>query len=201
MIVTGQTNSSRLSELRKFIATDDITKQYFEYTITYRAYGSGGDELRTYDGENLRVMTIENGVDFSSLVYSDEEPEYRAWSEENDELRTYDGENLRAVTSPLLLQITYYIDGIKYTDYVQEGYTVFEYYATGVNEINFTNVPYYKDPKKENIISLPKIDNDVFIIRQQLSAFENNYLLEHINNLSELQTFAAGNYFNIVNNT
>lgn len=178
MVITGQTNNSRLSELRKYVVSDDITKLYI---------GNGG-------------WTI-NGVDFSSLIYSQEEPTYRTSGDGEDDLRTYDGENLRATTSPLLLQVTYYIDGIKYTDYVQEGYTIFEYYATDSNSPNFINVPYYKDPKKENIISLPKIDNDVFIIRQQLSVFENNNLLEYVDNLLELRTFVGGNYFNIVNNT
>lgn len=161
MIVTGQTNSSRLSELRKFIASTDITKQYF----------SGGSWTN-------------NGVDYSQLEYTD---------------------------IPTLQKIVYYIDGIKFTDYVLDGITTFQYTAMGTgNTHNFiqppigkdyAETPIYKDPKKENIISLPKIDNDVFIIRQQLSAFENNYLLEYINNLSELRTFVAGNYFNIVNNT
>lgn len=148
MIVTGETNSSRLNELKKFIATSEITKLYF----------SGGSWTN-------------NGVDFSELEHSEE-------------------------------YIIYYINGIKFVDYLLDGRTTFEFNSVGTDStINFTNLPYYKDPKKENIVSLPKIDNDVFIIRQQLSVYENNYLLEHIDDLFQLETFAAGNYFNIISNT
>jgi hypothetical protein len=61
---------------------------------------------------------------------------------------------------------------------------------------------HHVDPsKKENIISNPKINDDVFITRQELSAFEKNYRLEYIRNLVDLETYAGGNYFNIINNT
>lgn len=151
MVVTGQTNDSRLNELKKLVVTSDINRQYF----------SNGSWTN-------------NGVDLSETEYN----------------------------GTGLTKIVYYINGIKYIDFPLESRTVFEYTAVGTGSThNFINEPYYKDPKKENIISSPKIDSDVFIIRQQSSAFENNYLLEYINNLPELQTFAAGNYFNIVNNT
>ena len=180
MLVTGQTNSSRLNELKKFIVTSDITKQYF---------GNGS--------------WTNNGVDFTQLEYSDVDAEYRSYGANDGELRIYDGDDdFRVTQSPQLIKIVYYINGIKYTDYIDEGVTTFEYTAVGTgNTANFINLPYYKDPKKENIISSPKINNDVFIIRQQLSAFEKNNLLEYIGRLSELETFAGGNYFNIVNNT
>jgi hypothetical protein len=54
---------------------------------------------------------------------------------------------------------------------------------------------------KENIISNPKIYNDVFIVRQEVSAFDGNYRLEYIRTLVDLTTYAGGNFFNIVNNT
>jgi hypothetical protein len=54
---------------------------------------------------------------------------------------------------------------------------------------------------KENIISNPEIYDDVFIIRQEISAFDGNYRLEYIQNLIDLETYAGGNFFNIVNNT
>ena len=49
--------------------------------------------------------------------------------------------------------------------------------------------------------SNPKIEDDVFIVRQQLSAFNDNYNLEFIENLNDLINYAGGNYFNIINNT
>jgi len=50
-------------------------------------------------------------------------------------------------------------------------------------------------------VSNPKINDDVFIVRQELSAFDSNYKLEFIRNLVDLTSYAGGNFFNIVNNT
>lgn len=99
------------------------------------------------------------------------------------------------------ISVTYYIDGIKYVDNVTGSTTTFFYTPHGIDDLNFVNKKYYKDPNKENIISLPKIKDDVFIERQQLSAFDDNYKLQFIKNLVELTTYAGGKYFNIVNNT
>jgi len=97
--------------------------------------------------------------------------------------------------------VTYYLGAIKYVDVVSATTTCFTFFGSGTSSPDFVCVPYYKDPKKENIISNPKINDDVFIVRQELSAFENNYRLEHIKSLSELLTYAGGKYFNIVNNS
>ena len=105
------------------------------------------------------------------------------------------------LTSVSGVSVTYYLGGIKYIDDVASEITTFIYAPSGTSSPDFINAPYYKDPKKENIISNPKINDDVFIVRQELSAFENNYRLEHIRNLSELLTYAGGKYFNIVSNT
>jgi len=145
-MVTGTTNTSRLSELRKYSTATGFTKQYF----------SGG----TYSTDGVDYLTSISGV-----------------------------------------SITYYLGGIKYIDDVANEITTFIYAPSGTSSPDFINAPYYKDPKKENIISNPKINDDVFIVRQELSAFENNYRLEHIRNLSELLTYAGGKYFNIVSNT
>lgn len=79
--------------------------------------------------------------------------------------------------------------------------TTFIFTAQGTNNPVFIEAPIYKDPKKDNIISNPKIDDDVFIVRQALSVQEQNYRLQYITNLVELTTYAGGNYYNIVNNT
>jgi hypothetical protein len=71
----------------------------------------------------------------------------------------------------------------------------------GTSSPDFINKPVYKDPNKESIISNPKIYDDVFIIREELSAFDANYRLEYIKNLIDLETYAAGQFFNIVKNT
>lgn len=99
--------------------------------------------------------------------------------------------------------ITYYLGGIKYVD-VLTGFTsgtTFSFTTHGMDDDNFTFLPYYKDPNKESIYSNPKITDDVFIVRQELSAFESNYRLEFIKNMVDLETYAGGNYFNIIKNS
>jgi len=97
--------------------------------------------------------------------------------------------------------VIYYIGGIKYIDlYVDDIVsTNFIYTSTGI--VDYTDYSIYKDPNKERIIENPKITNDVFIIRQELTAFEKNFRLQYIGNLIELETYASGKVFNIVNNT
>lgn len=148
MVVTGSTENSRLSELRKYTITNVFADQYI-----------GGGNL------------LSDGVDYGVSV---------------------SGET-----------IVYYLGGIKYID-VLTGDTVqttYSFIPQGTSSPNFINEPYYKDPNKGNIISNPKITNDVFIIRQELSVFDNNYRLEYIKNLVDLETYVGGNFFNIVKNT
>ncbi len=95
--------------------------------------------------------------------------------------------------------MTYYIGGVKYIDTISTSTTVFNY--TPQSQANFINTPYIKNPNEENIISIPKIYDDVFIIRQELSAFDKNYRLEYIKSLVDLTTYAGGKFFNIINNT
>ena len=79
--------------------------------------------------------------------------------------------------------------------------TTYGFIPQGTSSLDFIEAPIYKDPKKENIISNPKINDDVFIVRQELSVFEQNYRLEYVSNLVELTTYAGGNYFKIINNS
>lgn len=101
------------------------------------------------------------------------------------------------------LRIVYYLGGIKYIDLLSGSTSgsTFSFVTQGYTNPNFINKPVYKDPNKENIISNPEISDDVFIVRQELSAFDGNYRLEYIRNLADLTTYAAGNFFNIVKNT
>ena len=102
-------------------------------------------------------------------------------------------------------KIVYYLGGIRYVDIVDSSgittSTTFSFIGQGYNSPNFINTSYYQNPNKENIISNPKIYDDVFIVRQELSAFDKNYRLEYVRNLVDLTTYAAGSFFNIVNNT
>lgn len=114
--------------------------------------------------------------------------------------------------------VTYYLGGIKFVDDVVNGVTTFRYSrSTGGVVVNYTNAtggtstwtssrdfiddPYYKDPNESRLIGNPKINNDVFIIRDQQSAFDKNYKLEFIEKMVDLTTYAGGKYFNIINNT
>jgi hypothetical protein len=100
-------------------------------------------------------------------------------------------------------KIVYYIDGIIYTDFVYESRTStkFKFTGQGYNSPDFINKPIIKDPSKSNLISKPKVNSDVFIVRQEISAFEKNYKLKDIRDLNSLTTYAGGRFFNIVNNT
>ena len=146
IIITGE-SKSRLSELKKYVITNEFNMQYI-------TNGSPNND----------------GVDMFNTI-----PDSK---------------------------IIYYIGGIKYIDTITSGITktTFSYYGQGYTNLNFINLPYYKNNNKENIISNPKISDDVFIIRQELSAFDNNYRLEYIKNLNDLNTYAGGNFFNIVKN-
>jgi len=103
------------------------------------------------------------------------------------------------------VSIVYYIGGIKYIDYLigeLSGITQTFYTPEGTGStLNFSYGNYYKHPNKNNIVSQPKTEVDVFIDRNEMSAFENNYRLEEMTNLNDLLTYAGGNYFNIVKNS
>jgi len=78
----------------------------------------------------------------------------------------------------------------------------FSFISNGLNNPdNFNYNKLIKDENKNNVINNPEITSDVFIIRQELSVFEKNYNLEYIKNLIDLETFAGGNYYNIVKNS
>jgi hypothetical protein len=103
--------------------------------------------------------------------------------------------------SPTIEYVVYYLGGIKYTDItlIDGTYTTFKYAPN--NTYNFIDEQYIKNPNKEKVISNPKIYDDVFITRDNLSAFNKNYKLEYIRNLVDLTTYAGGKYFNIISNT
>ena len=103
--------------------------------------------------------------------------------------------------SPVIEDVVYYIGGIRYNDVTLINGTTTTFSYVPNNTGNFIDETYYKHPDKSKIISQPKINDDVFIIRDNLSAFDKNYRLEHITNMVDLTTYAGGKYFNIINNT
>jgi hypothetical protein len=97
--------------------------------------------------------------------------------------------------------IHYYIDSVEYVDtYIDSGDTyisTYFVYDSFYPNNNFINKPIYKDPLKDILTNNIKVNNDVFIERQEVSVFENNMNLEFISNLYDLKTFAGGKYYNI----
>lgn len=110
-----------------------------------------------------------------------------------------DGVDYGASTNVL---INYYIGGIKYIDRVINGitYTTFTFLSRGYDPNLYINTVYYKDFTKGDIVSRPKIVNDISIKRQEISAFEKNYIFENMTSINDIETFGAGNFFNIINN-
>jgi hypothetical protein len=99
--------------------------------------------------------------------------------------------------------IVYYINGMQYNDSISGTgvTTIYSLTPMSVNKNNFTSGWMYKNPEMGDVISDAKIDSDVFIDRQELSAFEKNYRLEFVKTLSQLTTYAGGGFFNIIKNT
>ena len=99
--------------------------------------------------------------------------------------------------------VVYYLGYIEYNDIISDGQTITTYNFTtlGYSSSDFFYSGVIKLPEKENMSSNPKTENDVFISRQEISVFNNNFKLEYIKNLAELNSYAAGSFYNIVNNT
>lgn len=99
--------------------------------------------------------------------------------------------------------LIYYISGITYREIRTTGTTAttFSFQSKGLNSPNFINKPMIKDESIQEIVAKPKVIENIFIDRQQVSVFENNYRLRDIRNITELQLYAGGNFYNIVNNT
>lgn len=99
--------------------------------------------------------------------------------------------------------IVYYLNGIRYVDKIYSSGITTTYGVTGqgYTSPDFINSYVVKLSTKDNIISNSKINNDVFIDRQQISVFDRNYRLEFIRKLVDLETYASGKYFNIVKNS
>lgn len=142
--VTG-TSKSRLSELKKYSTSSDLSVAYFTSTTS------------SQDGLNVSLSTSGKFV--------------------------------------------YYIGGITYTDDTTTNTTTFSFQSKGYSSPNFVNRPIIKDEAKQNIIDKPEVSNDVFIIRQTLSAFQNIYRLQDVFTITEIENYAGGAKFNIINNS
>ena len=175
IIISGYTVTgscaSRLNEVKKNAISPVFYKQYF-YSIDTTANGLDIYDSYYYTGNTLNTPMPILGIS-----------------------------GITGVTQYLL---KYYIDKIKYIEYsgATATGTTFSFVSDGLNNTNdFDNFKLIKDENKNNVINNPEITSDVFIIRQEVSVFEKNYNLEYIKNLIDLETFAGGNYYNIVKNS
>lgn len=100
---------------------------------------------------------------------------------------------------------TYYIGGITYVDTTPNSgqtSTTFSFQSLGQNDPNnFISAPIVKNFNQENIVDKPEVDADVFIERQSITVFEDQYRLRNLTNISDLVFYAGGGHFNIIDNT
>lgn len=99
---------------------------------------------------------------------------------------------------------TYYIGGITYVDDINSEFTgtTYSFTSLGLDDPNnFDDLPYIKIESKQNMVENSQVSTDVFIARQQQTVFDKNYRLRGLGSISDLLTYAGGNYFTIYNNT
>lgn len=161
-----------------------IADEFSAFTTSYIVSGYSGtrlDELRKYavTGGLSTLYIIKTGTTDNGLVLS------------------------ATTTGTTASTYTYFIGMIKYIDQIQYDITTtsFEFMATGYSSSNFDNLRIIKLESKQNMVENPQVNADVFIERQQQPVFEKNYRLRGIGSLSDIISYAGGNYFTIYNNT
>lgn len=116
---------------------------------------------------------------------------------------TFDGVDVTASSANTV--VVYYIGGIEYTDNYEDGLYDDTDFLFNINnstaDIQQVDLPIIKDFSKGNVVGRPEVKSDVFIERQSLSIFEQQFRLRYIGNLSELNFYAGGGNFNIIENT
>lgn len=180
MVVTGE-STSRLSELRKYTNSGDFFNKYF---LSTGSSIDGVDKNLSDISQTPQKITYYIG----GITYVDIISGTLITSEEDNGYYGY----YTIFNSPIGIQNLSINDTVK---------TTFSFEIQGINMDNFVNKSIIKDPNKMNIIQKPKIDSDVFIDRQEISAFEKNFKLREIFTLNELMTYAGGRYFNVVDNS
>lgn len=205
--VTGTTTYSRLPELKKYKITNIFENQYFGDGSTIN---DGVDYYESISG--VSVTYYIGGIKYVDNITASTTTIYSSATTFTSVPIVYSAVTIvNTIGTPYTAVTTSYSkNGIIYNmgTSIYTGTTKL-YYSTGVTTYtamtystdnpNFITIPYYKNPDKENIISNPKIKDDVFIDRSELSAFDSNYRLEFIKNLVDLTTYTGGKYFNIVN--
>lgn len=95
---------------------------------------------------------------------------------------------------------TYYIDKIKYIDDVFNNVTYFFAESFGLNSINSINGNIYKESSLMDSVSKPNVKSDLFIDRPQIDVVKSFFRIKDINELSDLEYYVGGSYYNIYKN-
>lgn len=102
--------------------------------------------------------------------------------------------------SVLMGEIVYYVNDIKYKDiYDEDGNFIITHFYLEPKEMDVNEDGYLiKNNKYGNSVDKPRIYLDVFVDRNEKTAFKDNRILSDLTSLLEVTTFAGGNYFNII---
>lgn len=96
--------------------------------------------------------------------------------------------------------VIYYIEGIRHADDLITHITTFTYNGVGYASPDFVTYPMLKDDLLGNIVTNVNVVSDILIERNVMSVYEPLYRFEHIENMLQLETYAGGGVFKIINN-
>ena len=96
--------------------------------------------------------------------------------------------------------VVYYVNGIKYTDKYENNEVKTHFQHTPIEMDVEEGGNLLKISNYGKSVGLPQIKEDVFIDRDERSGFKDNYIISDMKNLVDIETFAGGNYFNIIKN-
>ena len=208
MLVTGTTSNSRLTELKKYAINVPFSQQYVSsgslsvdgvdypnsvsgITMTY--YIGGIKFIDNISAITTTFIYIPTTFIYTPIIYTGVTTVYPTYTAVTT---TY-----TIGTDPTIYDATPLTSKYSGNTPYYTGTTIYGDTIITTDNKNFVSESYYKNPNKSKIISNPKINDDVFIIRDDLSALDKNYRLEYIKNMVDLTTYAGGKYFNIINNT
>lgn len=176
MIVTGE-SESRLSELKKYTTTGDFFNQY---KLSSGSSVDGVDKnLSNLNSNPVKIVYYIGGITYTDTILSpiiiEDDNDYY-YGTGNQPI------GLGNISDELIT-------------------TKFSFTGQGYNSPDFVNYPIIKNPNEYNLVEHPKINSDVFIVRQDISVFNKNYKLRDIRSLVELVSYAGNKFFNIIDNT
>jgi hypothetical protein len=96
--------------------------------------------------------------------------------------------------------INYWIDDIEFNDNLSLSATTANYTGTGYTSPDFQYQPLLQDDLIVGLVENVRFVEDIFIDRQAISVFDTVFRLEHMDSILQLETYAGGGFFNIVNN-